>query len=249
MTSNSLENWSRPEYAQEYRNQSDFFIQDRATLARVMGSYARAFLGSIPRARLLDLGCGDGAVTRTLRRALPQAEILAADGSADMIAAAQKQLAGLPVEFRVISFEEIAAGGLPGPRFDGIFSSLAIHHLPMQGKADLFRALRGLLKPGGHFLNVDVITSDVPEYTDWHFTLWREWIEENQRALHLEETFEHIPDRARGKDENHFDPLAAQLAALEQAGFSDVECHYRYGLIAVYGGRVPKTDPEDLTGL
>jgi tRNA (cmo5U34)-methyltransferase len=242
MTSNSLENWNQPEYAQEYRDHSDFYIQDRATLARVMGSYARAFLGSIQRARLLDLGCGDGAVSRTLHRALPQAEILAADGSTDMIAAAQKQLAGLPVEFRVISFEEIAAGELPGPRFDGIFSSLAIHHLPMQGKADLFRALRSLLKPGGRFLNLDVVTSGTPEYTDWYFALWRDWIVENQKRLQLKESFENIPERARGKDENHFDPLAAQLAALEQAGFSDVECHYRYGLFAVYGGRAPKTE-------
>jgi len=238
MTSNSLENWSRPEYAQEYRDHSDFFIPERGTLARVLGSSARAFLGSLPRPRVLDLGCGDGAVSETLHRALPAAEIVAADGSADMIAAARTRLADLPVEFRVISFEEIIAGGLPGPRFDGIFSALAIHHLPMEGKAALFRALRPLLKPGGCFLNVDVVTSEVPEYTEWHFTLWREWIVENQRAKHLDESFENIPERARGKEENHFDPLPAQLAALREAGFSDVECHYRYGLFAAYGGRI-----------
>jgi tRNA (cmo5U34)-methyltransferase len=238
MTQDSLENWSQPEYAREYRDNSDFYVQDRATLARVMGSYARAFLGSVPRPRVLDLGCGDGAVSRTLHRALPQAEILAADGSADMIAAARTQLAGLPVELRVISFEEIIRGGLSGERFDGIFSSLAIHHLPFDGKTALFRALRTLIRTGGHFLNIDVVTSETPEYTDWHFALWREWIVENQRALGLKESFENIPDRARGKEENHFDPLPAQLAALRDAGFSDVECHYRYGLFAVYGGRL-----------
>lgn len=249
MTQDSLENWSQPEYAREYRDNSDFYIQDRAALARVMGSYARAFLGSIPRARLLDLGCGDGAISRTLHHTLPQAEILAADGSADMIAAARTQLAGLPVEFRVISFEEITAGGLSGSHFDGIFSSLAIHHLPTEGKAALFRALRALIRPGGHFLNADVVTSEALDYTDWYFSLWREWIVENQRALNLEESFENIPDRARGKEENHFDPLPAQLAALREAGFSNVECHYRCGLFAVYGGRVPKTEIENLTAL
>ncbi len=238
MTEDGLKHWSQPEYAQEYRDHSDFYVQDRAVLARVTASYARAFLGSRPRPRLLDLGCGDGAVSRTLHYALPRAEILAADGSADMIAAARNQLAGLPVEFRMISFEEIAAGGLPGPRFDGIFSALAIHHLPMEGKAALFGALRSLLKPGGRFLNVDVVTSEVPDYTDWYFALWREWIVENQRALRLKESYEDIPDGARAKAENHFDPLPAQLAALELAGFCDVECHYRYGLFAAYGGRV-----------
>jgi tRNA (cmo5U34)-methyltransferase len=238
MTPDSLENWNQPEYAREYRDNSDYYIQDRATLLRVLGSHARAFLGSIPRPRLLDLGCGDGAVARTLHRALPHAEILAADGSADMIAAARKQLAGLPVEFREISFAEIIAGGLREARFDGVFSALAIHHLPREGKAALFRALRGLLRPGGCFLNADVVTSETSEYTEWYYTLWREWIVENQHALRLEESFENVPDRARGKEENHFDPLPPQLAALREEGFSDVECHYRYGLFSVYGGRV-----------
>lgn len=238
MESNSLENWSQPEYAREYRDHSVYYIPDRAALMRVLGSYAASFLGSTPRPRLLDLGCGDGAVSETLHRALPGAEIVAADGSADMIAAVRKRLAGVPVDFRVISFEEIIAGGFAGPRFDGIFSSLAVHHLPAAGKAALFRALRLLLDPGGHFLNVDVAASETPDYTDWYFDLWREWIVENQRTLHLEQSYENIPDQARGKEENHFDPLRTQLAALEEAGFANVECHYRYGLFAVYGGRV-----------
>ncbi|MGD0173601.1 MAG: class I SAM-dependent methyltransferase [Anaerolineales bacterium] len=238
MTSDSLENWSRPEYAQEYRDHSNFYIPERETLARVLGSYARAFLGSIPRPRVLDLGCGDGAISETLHRALPAAEIVAADGSADMIAAARARLSGLPVEFRVISFEEMIDGGLSGPRFDGIFSALAIHHLPLTGKAALLRALRLLLRPGGHFLNIDVVTSETQDYTDRHFALWREWIVENQRRLHLEQSYEGVPEGARAKEENHFDPLPAQLAALWEAGFSDVECHYRYGLFAIYGGRV-----------
>jgi tRNA (cmo5U34)-methyltransferase len=238
MEQDSLENWRKAEYAREYRDHSDYYVQDRATLTRVLGSHAHAFLGSIPRIRVLDLGCGDGAVSRSLHRALPQAEILAADGSADMIAAARTRLAGLPVEFRVISFEEIIGGGLSGERFEGIYSALAIHHLPLERKAALFRVLRPLLAPSGHFLNLDVVTSETPEYTDWHFALWREWIVENQRVLHLEESYENIPDQARAKEENHYDPLPAQLAALREAGFSDVECHYRYGLFAVYGGRV-----------
>jgi tRNA (cmo5U34)-methyltransferase len=238
MKKDSLDNWSQPEYAREYRDHSDFYIQDRATLTRVLGSYARAFLGTIPNPRVLDLGCGDGAVSEALHRALPGAAIVAADGSADMIAAARKRLAGLPAEFRVISFEEIIGGGMAAARFDGVFSALAIHHLPLDGKAGLFRALRSILNPGGHFLNVDVVTSETADYIEWHYALWREWILEYQQAMHWKESFENIPGRARGNEENHFDPLPPQLAALRAAEFSDVECHYRYGMFAVYGGRV-----------
>jgi ubiquinone/menaquinone biosynthesis C-methylase UbiE len=239
MASNALQNWNQPEYAREYRDESDYYIPHRATLMHLVGSYASAFLGTLPRPKLMDLGCGDGAVSLALHRALPAAEILAADGSADMIGAARKRLAGMPVEFRTISFEEIAAGGLSGLRFDGIFSCLAIHHLPFEGKAALFRALRPLLGPGGHFLNVDAAMSEAPEYSDWYFTLWREWIEENQRTQHLEQSYGHIPDRARAKEENHYDALGAQLLALREAGFNNVECHYRFGIFAAYGGRNP----------
>jgi tRNA (cmo5U34)-methyltransferase len=238
MTSDALQNWNQPEYAREYRDESDFYIPHRATLMHLVGSYASAFLGSLPRPRLMDLGCGDGAVSLALHRAVPAGEITAADGSADMIGAARKRLAGMPVEFRTVSFEEIIAGALSGLRFDGIFSALAIHHLPMDGKAALFRALQPLLNPGGHFLNVDAVTANAPEYSEWYFTLWREWIEENQRAQRLEQSYGHIPDRARAKEENHYDPLGAQLAALKDAGFSDVECHYRFGVFAAYSGRV-----------
>lgn len=237
MTSESLENWRRPEYAQEYRDHANFYVQDRAAMMRVIASYACAFLGSMDRPRLLDLGCGDGAISETLHRALPQSKIVAADGSADMIAAAKKRLTGMPVEFRAFSFEEIIAGGFSDLRFDGIFSSLAIHHLPLAGKAALFRSLRSILNPGGHFLNADVTTADVPDYTEWYFALWKEWIVENQRRLNLQESYEHIPNAARAKPENHYDALRAQMEALEAAGFSGVECHYRQGLFAVYGGR------------
>ena len=238
MTSDALQNWNQPEYAREYRDESDYYIPHRAIIIHLVGSYASAFMGSLPRPKLMDLGCGDGAVSLALHRALPAGEIVAADGSADMIGAARKRLAGMTVEFRTVSFEGIIAGKISGLRFDGIFSALAIHHLPLDGKAALFQALQPLLNPGGHFLNVDAVTTDVPEYTEWHFTLWREWIETNQKALHLEQSYGHIPERARAKEENHYDPLGAQLAALREAGFSDVECHYRFGIFAAYGGRV-----------
>ncbi len=215
----------------DYRDPHEMYDRPRS-------QFTADFIGSPPinflRARVEQ---ADGAVSLALHRALPAAEILAADGSADMIAAAHKRLAGMPVEFRTVSFEEIIAGELSGLRFDGIFSALAIHHLAMDGKAAFFRTLRLLLNPGGHFLNVDAVTADAPEYSEWYFALWREWIEENQRTHHLEQSYGHIPDRARAKEENHYDPLGAQLAALKDAGFSDVECHYRFGIFAAYGGR------------
>jgi tRNA (cmo5U34)-methyltransferase len=234
---NNLANWSQPEYAGEYRDNADCYIQDRVSLLHVAGSFARYFLGKAPHPRLLDLGCGDGALAETLHRVLPQARLAAADGSADMIAAARVRLQRIPVEFHAVSFEEMIAGAFKPAPFDGIFSSLAIHHLPLAQKAALFRAIHGLLVPAGHFLNIDVAVSGIPAHLEWHYALWKEWIEEEERKAGRQESLAHVPARARAKDENHFDPLAAQLAALQEAGFADVECHYRYGMFAAYSGR------------
>lgn len=55
----------------------------------------------------------------------------------------------------------------------------------------------------------------------------------------LTENFSHVPQRVRDKEENYYDSLSAQLAALEKAGFREVDSHYRCCLFAFYAGRVP----------
>ena len=57
-----------------------------------------------PSERILEVGCGNGAVARSVARFQPKVEhIVAVDASAAMIAAAQEQMAGrdLPVMFQV----------------------------------------------------------------------------------------------------------------------------------------------------
>jgi tRNA (cmo5U34)-methyltransferase len=237
---NSLENWSRNDYAQEYRDHSDIFIQDRASLLRITASFAKNYYPS-SGARFLDLGCGDGALTRAVYRALPAADFVVADGSSDMIAASRERLKGIPVSaFHCASFQDIIAGRFNAAPFDGIVSCLAIHHLLMQEKAGLFSALVKLLKPGGRFLNADAVLPENERHTDWHYQLWKEWVLEREAALGMKESFAHVPERARNNIENHFDKLSTQMSALQTAGFREVECHYRYGMFAIYSGAGPK---------
>jgi tRNA (cmo5U34)-methyltransferase len=55
-------------------------------------------------------------------------------------------------------------------------------------------------------------------------------------ALDLSST----PEDARKKPENQYETLADQLRWLEEAGFTEVECHYRRGLFGIYSGRKPQ---------
>ncbi len=232
--------WGQPEYSREYRDNSENYIQERRTMLRILSSYYRCFIGTGGEKRVLDLGCGDGIIAEMLCAQDGRARIVVADGSEEMLKAARERLAGLPIfEFRRITFEELIAGGFVPGEFDFIVSGLAIHHLHEADKEKLFSRVFEMLGTGGHFLNMDVATSPHDPYVDWYYGLWKDWIRDRESGKGTKESFAHVPDRARKNPENCFDPLQSQLGALSRAGFAAVECHYRHGLFAIYGGRKP----------
>lgn len=93
-----------------------------------------------PGERILDLGCGDGALTKKL--ADMGALVVGVDASAEQIAAAQR----LGLDARVVDAENLR---LP-PAFDAVFSNAALHWMkkPDAVIAGVARALR----PGGRFV-------------------------------------------------------------------------------------------------
>ena len=90
--------------------------------------------------RILDLGCGDGALTRRLGEV--GASVVGVDSSAEQVAAARA--AGL--DARVMSGEALAFDD----EFDAVFSNAALHWMrrPAAVIAGVWRAL----KPGGRFV-------------------------------------------------------------------------------------------------
>jgi trans-aconitate methyltransferase len=90
--------------------------------------------------RILDLGCGDGALTEALVAA--GCDVVAVDASAEQVAGAQAR--GL--DARVARAEALAFDR----EFDAVFSNAVLHWIPdADGVIDsVFRAL----KPGGRFV-------------------------------------------------------------------------------------------------
>jgi SAM-dependent methyltransferase len=99
-----------------------------------------AWLDAQPGERVLDVGCGDGALTARL--AATGAELVGVDASPDLLGAARGR--GLDVR-------ECDANALPFLReFDAVFSNAALHWMrdPDAVVAGIARALR----PGGRFV-------------------------------------------------------------------------------------------------
>lgn len=96
--------------------------------------------------RVLDIGCGTGALTRALARTWPRAVVVGIDHAPGMIAEAQRQkgAADRPIF-------ECADATLyrPTAPFDMLFSSSTLHWL--QPFRSAMRALAPLLEPGGRF--------------------------------------------------------------------------------------------------
>jgi SAM-dependent methyltransferase len=124
----SGQTWDPERYARNAR-----FVAD-------LGQPVVDLLAPQPGERILDLGCGDGALTAKL--AAMGCDVIGVDGSAEQIGAAR----ALGLDARVVDGQALEFDG----EFDGVFSNAALHWMK---QADLvidgvWRALR----PGGRFV-------------------------------------------------------------------------------------------------
>jgi trans-aconitate methyltransferase len=120
--------WDPQQYAAQARFVSDLGLPVVALLAPQAGE------------RILDLGCGDGALTRKLQEL--GCHVVGVDSSAEMIQAAQ----ALGLDARVMNGHELPFVGA----FDAVFTNAALHWMtqPDAVLAGVWRAL----KPGGRFV-------------------------------------------------------------------------------------------------
>ncbi len=169
--------------------------------------------------RVLDLGTGDGRLMALLRLARPEIEGLAADFSPPMLKAARERFAGTTsvtlVEYNLQDPMPAAWG-----QFDAVVSSLAIHHVDDARKKAIYCEIFAALKPGGLFANLEHVSSPTPTLHEAFF-------------------------RALGKDVSEEDPsnkcasVEAQLAWLNEIGYRDVDCYWKWRELAVLAGYRP----------
>jgi tRNA (cmo5U34)-methyltransferase len=236
MTSFDNSRWSDSRFAQEYRDQADGYVPERRKLIEIAQSVYRYFVRSSQPRRILDLGCGDGLMVQELLKVDDSIDATLVDGSQEMLKAASKRLAVFEKMHCInASFQELLAQDPLKGTFCFVVSSLAIHHLVMEQKTALFKCIHRHLDTDGLFLNIDVVLSPTNDLEDFYLALWKEWIDthtaDSQKASLLP-----VPQQYKDNSDNTPDPLIPQLQALERIGFKNVDCYYKNGIFAMFGG-------------
>jgi tRNA (cmo5U34)-methyltransferase len=155
--------------------------------------------------RFLDLGTGDGRLLALVHEHHPCAEGVGLDSSRRMLDRAAERFVEHPL---ITVREHDLADPLcqPAP-VDAVVSALAIHHLADRLKRALFSEIHALLKPGGVFVNLDLVTSPTPE---------------------LHERFRKAIGREQDDPTDRLAGLCDQLGWLRDAGFGQVDCRFKW---------------------
>jgi len=233
--------WIKSLHVKDFVENADIYILERKRLFSIMKSFYNYFLKKTiknGKIKVLDLGCGDGALTNELLKVDDRIEATLVDGSSDMIKNAQQRLKSYEgLNYIHKTFQELLENDILESDFNFIVSSLAIHHLSSEGKESLFQYILHHLKVGGFFLNVDVVRAPNETLEDWYRELWREWIAKNELIIGSKESFQHIPLQYKNNPDNYTERLENQLNAMKSVGFNQVDCYYKYGIFSIFGGK------------
>jgi tRNA (cmo5U34)-methyltransferase len=202
--------WSNTLHAVQYLDRADTIPH------RSEGEAALLEWLPTPLARVLDLGTGDGRLLSIVTAACAPKEAVALDFSEPMLERLRRRFANVP-GIRIVAHD--LDWPLPSDvgTFDAIVSSFAIHHLSHPRKRVLYEEVYSHLGPGGVFCNLEHVASPTP-------------------ALHRK--FLATLD-VRPEDEDPSNKLLdvqAQLEWLDEIGFADVDCHWKWRELALLVG-------------
>lgn len=197
-----------------------------------------------PVRRFLDVGAGAGAMSELmldLGGEDSESHGVLVDFSQPMLARAAVDLARHAGRWQAVTADLNGPGwleALPRGRYDAVVSSLAIHHLPPERKPALFAEIFELLEPGAMFVNMDYVAIDGP----LRGLFDEEMLANAVRAERESGGTRHEHEVDLEDDHDRPDTVEDQLSWLREAGFDQVEVHFKWAEAAIYGGVRPKGD-------
>lgn len=179
--------------------------------------------------QILDVGAGTGLLSVLFAKKYPETNITLLDYSVDMLAKARDRFQGNTlINYNQADFSTV---NLDLNKYDLVVSSLAIHHLTHELKQKLFQKIYRSLRPGGLFINAELIKGASEFEEKINFGQWAKSIRES--ALPEEEkaaTFKRIELDITA-------PVKDQVQWLRNAGFKEAATYYQYFNFVVFAAK------------
>ncbi len=177
--------------------------------------------------KVLDLGSGPGGLSELALEMYPRANVHAFDLTEEMLLLCQERLS--KYEGRVTFQQGDYKRDTVGSGYDVVLAGLTLHHLTDEERKSVFQVIYEALSEDGIFIAREIIVDDDPFITEWHYSIWRNFMKTNG------EDDEFWYNKHKGKD--HPVSIENQLSWLEETGFKHTACHWRYLNFAIISGR------------
>jgi SAM-dependent methyltransferase len=163
-----LHDWSSREYVRNWATRQDRYEEERRPQFQMIAD-------AIPFTKdaaiqILDMGAGYGALTQFLLEQFPNATALCQDGSEEMAKLGRHRMAKWKgrVDYVIADFSKPGWSRAIHGSFDAIVSTIAIHNVRVPGIIEgIYGELFQLLKPGGCFLNLDLVFVPLAKQLGW----------------------------------------------------------------------------------
>jgi tRNA (cmo5U34)-methyltransferase len=188
---------------------------------------------------VVDLAAGTGMAARAILDRYPNARAILADYSPAMMGEGEKALAAYEGRYQYVEFNLLdSAWPSAMPRLiDSAVTSQAIHHLPDERKASLFREIFERLKPGGWYVNYEPIKGSNPivEHT------WERLNDRFDPGLAYKRTHRsHTEEAQHANHVRYMIDLESQLALFRDSGFEAIDVYWKHLDYVVCAGRRPR---------
>ena len=187
---------------------------------------------------ILDLGCGTGNVTVTLKQIFPRAHITCLDGSKKMIDLAGQKLGPHAVtDFYLADLQHAGwADRWADHTFDAIISVLVLEHLPFARYRDVLAAARRILKPSGWLVTVEGYAGEMNQKL-----FFGEMAQQEAQAIQdgslTKAQMDEVKNASAAKERHFLSSMADKRDWWLDAGFVDVDIIWQYYCVGMLVGR------------
>jgi tRNA (cmo5U34)-methyltransferase len=168
---------------------------------------------------VLDIGAGTGLFSSFIKEKYPKATISLIDLSDKMMDVSKERFSNYnDIRYIIADYSEY----IFEEKFDIIISSLSIHHLSDEEKRKLYKKIYLSLNQEGIFINADQVLGHTPFIENLYKDDWKSKIEISGL------TRKEINDAYERTKLDKMATLSDQINWLNESGFQDVDCIYKY---------------------